>query len=269
MTNNGMDVEQTETSTDSKFSTESTIMGQNQTQTQNLKQQQLQTQNQTQKETNNETCFSTTLLNSTNLNLSQNNEEDFQNLIIELKSNNIQIGEQEKKLIKKAYTKFLEEMELFKTDRDERLQEIQNWYDQLVTNLKNSFEFEKKQFQDTYKEEKKLLKQKMLLDLKQKDTTYKQMLQNQQKKKSLESKQPPKNVYLEFLQQLNQQKFDRTIEIEPELKKIEELLNEKKSPLAEEEIQEDISIIKSSTVIKQDSSVMTQSYSNNEQNIYN
>ncbi|KAJ3432717.1 breast cancer metastasis-suppressor [Anaeramoeba flamelloides] len=222
MTNNEMDVEQTETITNSEFSTENTGLSQNQMQTQNL-QQQLQNQNQTQNQTqnlqqqpqttqnqtktNNEAFSSTTILNSTNLHLTQNNEEDFQFLINELKSNNMQIGEQEKKLVKKAHTKFLEEMELLKTDRDERLQEIRNWYDILVTNLKNSFEFEKKQFQDTFEEEKKLLKQKMLLDLKKKDTTYKQMLQNQQKKKSLESKQPPKNVYLEFLQQLNRKIF--------------------------------------------------------------
>ncbi|KAJ6243556.1 breast cancer metastasis-suppressor 1 [Anaeramoeba flamelloides] len=160
MTNTDMDVEKIETNINREFS--NTNKTQNQTQTQNLQQQSQTTQNQNQKETNNEKTFSTSknLLNSTNLNLGQNKEEEFQLLINELKSNNMQIGEQEKKLVKKAHLKFLEEMELLKTDRDERLQEIQNWYDYHVTNLKNSFEFEKKQYQDSFEEEKNYLKQK-------------------------------------------------------------------------------------------------------------
>ncbi|KAJ6235792.1 hypothetical protein M0813_28351 [Anaeramoeba flamelloides] len=122
MTNTDMDVEQIETNINREFSN----TNKTQTQTQNLQTQ--TTQNQNQKETNNEKTFSTpkNLLNSTSLNLAQNKEEEFQLLINELKSNNMQIGEQEKKLVKKAHIKFLEEMELLKTDRDERLQEIQN-----------------------------------------------------------------------------------------------------------------------------------------------
>ncbi|KAJ6242724.1 hypothetical protein M0813_02572 [Anaeramoeba flamelloides] len=58
------------------------------------------------------------------------------------------------------------------------------------------------------------------------------------------------------------QKFDRSIEIEPELKQIEELLMEKKRPLTEEEIQEDISIIHSATFVCQNNP-MVQSDLNN------
>ncbi|KAJ6242725.1 breast cancer metastasis-suppressor 1 [Anaeramoeba flamelloides] len=198
-----MNIEQTETK-----------ITQNQTQvpTQNLQlqkqQQELQSQDQNQTTTQNRTTNETTLstatnpFNSTNLKLTQNNEEEYQLLIKELKSNDVEIGEQEKTLLQKVNIAFLEEMELLKKDRDERLQELRNWYEYNVHNLKKTCSFEKKQAKDEFEVDKGYLKQHMLLDLEKKETKFKQMLQNQQKKQ-LKSQQPPKNVYQEFLQKLN------------------------------------------------------------------
>ncbi|KAJ6251975.1 breast cancer metastasis-suppressor 1 [Anaeramoeba flamelloides] len=254
-----------------------TKITQNQTkvQTENLQQQELQTQDQNPTTTQNQITNESTLptntttrsFNSTNVKLTQSNEEQYQLLIKELKLNEVEIGEQEKPLVQKAYVAFLEEMELLKKDRDERLQELRNWFEYNVHNLKKSCSFEKKQAKDEFEVDKGYLKQHILLDLQKKETKFQQMIQNQQKKQ-LKSQQPPKNVYQEFLKKLNKQKYDRSVEIEPELKRIEELLMKKKRPLTKEEIQEDISIIHSATFVCQNST-MIKSDQNNQENIFN
>ncbi|KAJ6231567.1 brms1 [Anaeramoeba flamelloides] len=173
---------------------------------------------------------------------------DFNQLIEVLKKQNLSIDEEKKKVFKKIHSNFIEEIENLIEQRDFELQKIKNWSESQFIGLKKTFEFEKKTTNDEFEMEKDDLQQKMYIDLKKKEIEFNQMLERKRKNNNSEISSEP-NVYQEFLHQLNQQKADRTIKIEPELQEIEELLTNKKTPLTEEEIQQDISIIKKSMLI--------------------
>ncbi|KAJ3431457.1 hypothetical protein M0812_03139 [Anaeramoeba flamelloides] len=173
---------------------------------------------------------------------------DFNQLIEVLKKQNLSIDEEKKKVFKKIHSNFIEEIENLIEQRDFELQKIKNWSESQFIGLKKTFEFEKKTTNDEFEMEKDDLQQKMYIDLKKKEIEFNQMLERKRKNNNSEISSET-NVYQEFLHQLNQQKADRTIKIEPELQEIEELLTNKKTPLTEEEIQQDISIIKKSMLI--------------------